>query len=665
MERKGQLETVRLEDSKHKPRALLDPSTQKRFINDLPIPKVIDATKGGSYTLEIRETYQWLGLTDKNGSPLATTVWGFGQPGQDTSYPGPTILAHQGVPISVDWENELPIGDHLLPLDRSLLTEQAEQGLPAGHIPTVVHLHGGHTDSSSDGLPDAWFTQNDAETGPAFQTGVAEYNNDQQAATLWYHDHVYGMTRLNVYAGMAGFYLLRDRNEDSLIDKHVLPGGDNEVGVAIQDRSFTSDGQLFYPAFADDPVPGTDVTVAEDLGPDFRGQYPTARPEFFGDVILANGMAWPKHDVDPGQYRVRLLNGSDSRFYVLRFSDSHVKATLVGTDGGLLPKAVTVMDGDGVQEQNEQIVLAPGDRADLVVDFSDCHLRGEQVTLQNVGPAFDPFAGLNADGSLAEDLQAADPAKDPVGAVMRFDVADKAPIHNACLTDGTELNPGFRAFTAADADKTRKLGLFEGKDDEGRVEPVLGVAEATTDVDGNPVPFGPLDYDAPITETPRLGSTEVWEIYNFTADAHPIHLHQVQFQVLDKQHIHFDDANEDGIPDDTNGDKTITIGADTSANDVFLLGDDPLRPEETGWQDTAWVPPGEVMRIATTFDLPGDYVWHCHILSHEDHDMMRPYRVVEDAASGFSTTALGTGGFSDMVRPTGAFDGWPGPWSAG
>jgi len=614
-------------------RELLDPATQERFVNDLPVPGVIDATRPGLYRLEMRETEQWLGLTDKHGKPLETTVWGFAEPGGEASYPGPTILAQRDVPISVDWDNRLPADGHLLPLDRSLLTEGALAGLPPGQVPVAIHLHGGHTEPGSDGLPEAWFTQNAASTGPDFRSTVADYANDQPGATLWYHDHVLGMTRLNVYTGLAGFYRLRDANEAALVADGVLPGGGRDLSVAIQDRAFTADGQLFYPAYADDPVPGTDQTVAEELGPDFEGEFPTARPEFFGDFILANGMAWPKHDVDPGQHRVQLLNGSDSRFYVLQFSDPNVKATLVGTDGGLLPRAVTVMDGDGVQEVGERITLAPGDRVDLVLDFSDADLRGQSVVLENVGPRIDPFGGFADDGSLAGDVEAADPETDPVGSILRFDVADTAPVHNADVADGTVLEPDFTALEADDASRTRKLGLFEGTDEEGRIEPMLGVAEEVRDAAGNRIPFGPLEYEAPITEMPKLGSTEVWEIHNFTADAHPIHLHQVQFQVLEKQRFRFTDADEDGVPDDTTGNGRVTVGTNARKDDVVLLGspdDHPLPPEETGWQDTVWVAPGEVMRIAATFDIPGDYVWHCHILSHEDHDMMRPFRVVED-----------------------------------
>jgi len=175
--------------------------------------------------------------------------------------------------------------------------------LDEGYVPTVTHLHGGHSASSSDGLPEAWFTQNFSEAGPDFGGRVLSYANSQQSATLWYHDHTLGITRLTVYAGLAGFYLLRDDNEENLVRSVVLPARQFEAGAAIQDRAFTQDGQLYLPAFDDDPMPGTKdpdtgqyETVKDVLGPDFVGTYPSIVPEFFGDFVLVNGMAWPKFD---------------------------------------------------------------------------------------------------------------------------------------------------------------------------------------------------------------------------------------------------------------------------------------------------------------------------------------------------------------------------------
>ena len=232
------------------------------FQNALPIPEIIDGTNGGSITLGVWQTSQFLGLYDVHGDPLYTTVWGYGTGIGNTSYPGPTILAYEGVPITVNWQNKLPLTGHLLPVDTSLhFADSSSHPLSNGYVPIVTHLHGGHNDSIYDGLPDQWFTQS-GQMGremSALSSIVLEmtYDNDQQAATLWYHDHALGITRLNVYAGLAGFYVLEDQNRLDLVKQGVLPSGDYDLGMAIQDRAFTSDGQLYYPAYKNDPLPGT------------------------------------------------------------------------------------------------------------------------------------------------------------------------------------------------------------------------------------------------------------------------------------------------------------------------------------------------------------------------------------------------------------------------
>ena len=626
------------------------------FENALPIPEVIDATKGHRHiTLQVHQISQFLGLYDSDGDPLNTTVWGYGTGIGNTSYPGPTILAYEGVTITVNWQNKLPLTGHLLPVDTSLhFANSLTHPLSSGYVPIVTHLHGGHNDSIYDGLPDQWFTQSGGgngprDVGPEFVTWTMTYDNDQQAATLWYHDHALGITRLNVYAGLAGFYVLEDQNRLDLVKQGVLPSGDYDLGMAIQDRAFTSDGQLYYPAYKNDPLPGTDMTVGDVVPQKFYDKFgddaPSVVPEFFGDTILVNGMAWPQLNVAAGDYEFRLLNGSDSRFYVLKVSDPNVAVHLVGTDGGLLPHAVTISDGDGIQQSNEFLVLAPGDRVELVFDFSKLH-NGDTVNLLNVGPKFDPFQGISPDGSLGEDAQPAG-ANDPVGNIMQFAVDTAIKSFDAKVQDGTVLVKNFVSLTqdanhdnVADlATNVRKLGLFEGVDAYDRVTPMLGKAEAGTVITDkmSPGDFGPLMWDAPTTETPLLGSTEQWDIFNFTADSHPIHLHLVQYQVLEKWHIDFRDQDDNGIPDDTNGDGMISYGTGSpiytgnGSADIWIGDQVALRPEETGWQDTVEVDPHQMMAIVATFDKPGEYVWHCHILSHEDNEMMRPFTVVQDA----------------------------------
>jgi spore coat protein A len=177
---------------------LLDPLSQTRFVNELPLPERIDATGHGRLVMQMREAQQWLGLVGTDGRPLETTIWGYGLAGHGVSYPGPTIIAQQGVAIQVQWQNKLPRDGHLLPVDTSLhWADPQYRTLANGYVPTVVHLHGGHSPSGSDGLPEAWFTQNFTETGADFTSRWYTYPNDQDGTTLWYHDHALGITRLN------------------------------------------------------------------------------------------------------------------------------------------------------------------------------------------------------------------------------------------------------------------------------------------------------------------------------------------------------------------------------------------------------------------------------------------------------------------------------------
>ena len=641
------------------------------YENSLPIPEVIDTAKRDHIVLQVRQVDQFLGLYDLNGNPLYTAVWGYGT-GQTATYPGPTILAYEDHPITVIWQNKLPTYGHLLPVDTTIdLADPLTHSLAAGFVPIVTHLHGGHNDLQYDGLPDQWFTQNGGpgatgprDVGESFVTSTMVYDNSQQAATLWYHDHALGITRLNVYAGLAGFYILQDQERSDLVNSGVLPSGAYDIGMAIQDRAFTDTGQLYYPAYANDVLPGQlnddgSPMQVKDVVPQafydaFGEGAPSAVPEFFGDTILVNGMAWPNQTVAGGTTEFRLLNGSDSRFYVLKLDDPNVKVTLVGTDGGLLPYAATIMDGDGVQEQNEFLVLAPGDRVELVFDFTNV-TTPHTVHLQNAGPAYSPFQGLNKDGSLAGDGRAATD-DDPIGNIMQFTVDPSLTPQHATATDGTTLARGFHDLTVDDnhdgvadvATNVRNVGLFEQTDQYGRIMPLLGTAEEgairTSRAELNPgETFGPLLYDAPVTETIALGTTEQWNMFNFTADSHPIHLHLTQYQVVEKHHMDFVDGAENGddgngVPDDTNGDGLITYdhysatGAMTVPDFNFAdiwINDDPitLRPEETGWQDTVHLDPNQMMSIVAPFDKPGDYVWHCHILSHEDNEMMRPFSV--------------------------------------
>ncbi len=603
---------------------LLDPVSHPKFVNALPIPGRLDFTDGFRGSLFMRETLQSYGLVDPEGDPLLTTVWGYGDPkeGIPITSPGPTIVAMRDEAVNIKWKNQLPRynyldgpAPHLLAVDPTLHMAHP-MGRRITGIPLVTHLHGGHTESASDGLPEQWFTQNFREVGPTWAKKTFTYHNDQEAATLWYHDHALGITRLNVYAGLAGFYLLRDDNENALIDSGVIPGSPYEVEIVIQDRMFDDEGQLFFPSTGAEIEPGFDSL------PDG----PTAIAEFFGDFIMVNGAVWPVLDVEARKYRLRFLNGSDSRFYLLEFRDSDSAGTAqpfmqIGTDNGLLETPVEIT----------QLLIAPGERADLVVDFSTL----TDVVLRNYGPD-SPFKGFNPNGTVNDGDGGAAPPADPAttGQIMKFAVNQplNAAVPNATVDLGTPLRPAILPLAQTGA--TRNLVLFEGLDNYGRLQPLLGTLDT-----------GSQAWFEPITENPMLNDVEVWEVYNATEDAHPIHLHLVSFQIINRESFAGTVEDKGQLMHDG------SIGVGGLLVDPVLGGDARLpEPNERGWKDTAVMLPGEVTRVIARFDREGRYVWHCHILSHEDHEMMRPFHVGPipvDTAMGMSDDS----GLPDRTAP--------------
>lgn len=694
------------------------------FENPFIFPEKIYPLPEARLVLQMRENTVPLGLvaldengdvvTDHKGDPVAleTTVWGYGQ-GAKTGYLGPTIMATRDQPVEVIWQNKLPKDGHLLDVDTSIhiatktRADDNKRTVDDGLIPTVVHLHGGETDADSDGYPEAWFTQYGQPVGPYYSGQVYTYDNEQEAATLWYHDHALGVTRLNVYAGLAGFYKLSDEHKLDLMTDgpEDAPGTlpSVELEVLIQDKAFTTDGRLYYPALKDDPLPdgeGGSGSVLDEVGEEFFSEVgeeaASALPEFFGDHILVNGVPWPDLTVLAGDaYTLNLLNGSDSRVYVLDFvtvkeneekegetvidqaDPVGLSVLAVGADGGLLPEAVDVRGG---------FVLAPGDRLDVVLDFDDV-ADGTEIRLVNSGPDYSPFKAFESPGDIASGLFEAEAATpdQPIGNIMQFSVTSDANAEGLVRGDPTiELSSGDWLNDPAlpkdmlpkdmgPSSYTRELGLYEGADEYGRVQPLLGTAEEgsfhpTREYDEStlkPIPyleqemgsFGPLLWDDPITETPTRGKVETWNIYNFTADAHPVHVHLTQFEAIARYDIAFQDGNdeeeEDGIPDDTTDDEEISYGyyntpgeINFDEHDIWVSNTprDPA-PEEKGRQDTVLVASGpradedldynigEMLEIQTFFEKTGLYVWHCHILSHEDHEMMRPFEVMPEEMS--------------------------------
>ncbi len=441
-------------------------------------------------------------------------MWGFGG-----TVPGPTIEVRKGEEVLVDWPNELP-GKHMFAVDHNLMGAEADKP----EVRTVVHLHGAKAPPVSDGYPENWYVSGRSVT--------YRYPNGQDASLLWYHDHAMGINRLNMMAGLFGLYVIRDAEEDAL----DLPSGKYEVPLVLFDRTFTKDGQLYYP-------------VADAVGAPWI-------PEFFGNAHLVNGTLLPFLDVEPRMYRFRIVNVSNARFYTLSLANG-AEFSQIATDGGLSPAAI----------QAKTLFLAPAERADIVVDFS--RFRGEQIVLQNGVVEVMQFRVARAPAILPKSL----PAK---------------------LRDVPKI-PESRAV------QTRYLTLAENVDVLNA--PMIHLLNGTR-------------WHEPVTEKPVLGTTEIWAFVNLTEDSHPIHLHLVRFQILDRRP--FDDTEYQ------------------TAENLRYTGDPvPPSPGEGGWKDTVQAHPKMVTRIIIPFEgFAGRYVWHCHILEHEDNEMMRPYDVLNAGEKG-------------------------------
>jgi len=712
------------------PGGTLDPLTIPKYVTPLVIPPVLFDDGGAPISAEVslRQINQQVLPA---GFP-ATPLWAYGDPANPATFnnPGFTIEVTKDVETTVTWKNELvDANGNFLPhiiqdqngvpiVDQTLHwaapNQECLDGIPRtdcrgfsadpylGPIPMVVHVHGAHVGPGSDGYPEAWWlpaandiptgyatngtffeSANGADTANAIGKGYAidMYPNDQPTTTLWYHDHSLGMTRLNVYAAGAGFWMIRNSDDSETgVVAGTLPGpaplvgqdpngnpavrnAIREIPLAIQPKSFNADGTQYYPAdraffeglgtggiFADN----TDVNIPF-LPQSTSDIAPVWNPEAFFNTMVVNGNTWPVMEVAPEQYRLRFVNASDSRFMNLSLWLVNGQGTKlreipfyqIGSDQGLLPAVVrietgfaTTLPGDGTDVNTKSLdcllpngkprkncvpavpgtfaeqalLMGPAERPDVIVDFSSLS-DGDQLIMFNTAPDA-PFGGF-------PDVPA-DPAT--TGQVMKFVV-------NGALANpaGDPSTPAASLVLDPNPGGVAKLGVPDAIQDLALLEEESALLCVTIDavtgvIDLDPgsvpptcdpvlgsVPFAPKAavlgvngsgggevqlWDDPIAQNPAVGDVEQWDLWNWSADAHPIHLHLVKFEVINRE--------------------VIGSGAPR-----------PAEPWEAGWKDTAIMYPGEITRVKALFDVPGLYVWHCHILSHEDNEMMVPYCVGE------------------------------------
>ena len=642
------------------PTATLVPTAIPKYQTPLLIPPVMPRAgviepKGGKETDYYEISMQQFSQQILPAGYPATTVWGYGAVKSASkkglllhNAPSLTIEATWNRPVRIKWINNLKDANgnylpHLLPVDQTLHwanpgggttgrdtrpSFQSTPGTYTGPVPNVPHLHGAvGVGDESDGYAEAWFLPGAANipVGYASQgtwydffkakaasklrttwgSGYAtfQYPNLNRASTIWYHDHTLGMTRVNVYAGPAGFFLIRggpsgDKTVRDTRTKSqaVFPGpapkeGDAfpatrpyyEIPIAIQDRAFNADGSLFYPdtreffdQYIGPYIPDTDVS-------------PIWNPEFFGNTIMVNGNTWPFQTVEKRRYRLRFLNGCQARFLILNFGNiPGVEVWQIGNEGGFLATPCNLTANNA-----NQLLMSPAERADVIVDFTNVPV-GNYV-LANLGPD-EPYGG----GLPGSDFEPADPGA--TGQIMEFRVVPAISPDKSTPPRFLQL-PALQALPASNV--TRPLALMEemSMTQVGPAAAMLG----TLDEVGMPLHHMWMD---PVTENPNVGDTETWEFYNFTVDAHPIHVHEVAFEVLNREGLVMDAATGEPV------------------TPVQLTGS--IRPPEaweSGVKDTVIAYPGEVTRIRAQFKNPGQFAWHCHIVEHEDNEMMRPFRI--------------------------------------
>ncbi len=549
-------------------------------------------------------------------SPKKFTTW-FYSP-MAIPYLGPTIEAYKGTPVVVKFTNNLPDFHPVQQsIDPTVSPPEIYGVMPGGRV--TPHMHGAFTAPQFDGHPFSWWTHRGEQgthymslPGAGINEAIYYYCNQQPATHLWYHDHALGVTRLNVYAGLAGLYFLRDAYDTGAFAATGttlnLPKGAYEVPLVFQDKTFNIDGSLFYPILGVTP------------------EHPIWMPEFFGDTPVINGKCYPNMNVEPRRYRFRIVNGSQARFYnfwITKPNKGNMPIWQIGAEQGLFPAPVNLVGGT--------LLISPGERADIIVDFTGLPV-GTILAMNNNANV--PYPGGGGGPLIPQLMQftvvamaGTDTTTPPASLVLP--PLTPLVVPPAPVTPGPPWREIAMVETAAPTAQGNQMAPSHMLLNERWVDDV-----------------NPLTNTAIIEETPMVGTTEVWQYINTTADTHPMHTHLVAFQVVNRQAfnaaayraaylIWVSPANVGGARNPAN--KPLLS--------AYLVGAVlPPGPNELGFKDTVQAPTGFVTRVVAKYDvpdpgvaatgttLPARYVYHCHILEHEENEMMRPFAVTVDGA---------------------------------
>ena len=529
----------------------------------------------------------------------ATPMWTY-----EGYFPGPTIEVSQDQRIRIAWQNQLtgttPVRAVYAPsvgpfpgfLDAM---QPGRGGAPlrpevADLTPWITtHLHGGHQHGFADGMPDCGVTPGYAQ--------LVEYGNDGNPAHLFYHDHAMPITAINFYSGLMGHYIIKDPHDAG------LPSGKYDIPLAIADVNFDTDAQ--------GRLDGNLLSKRVQLGPSVPGMLPNS-VAFVGPFNMVNGVVFPHLHVEATAYRFRMLNSSPgARPYSLVAVDEATGKTLngvmqvVGTDLGLLDKPKVI---------DETLSLMPAERADIVIDFSK--FRGKRLRLVNTSPGVPVGVPVPA-------------AALPFPEVMQFRVADRPGTPYVLPKKLSDFKP----ITAADvpADATERFVLLTISPEGMAALMELQEVAADTPVSKGIVQITPpgdkerafqivaTRFEDTTTFFSAAGDFQKWTFINASPAglSHPMHIHMMDFQILSEYNA------------DISGYDTATA---STTKPITALGALPIAPEESGPKDTVEVPFGTIVTVAGRLARQtGKFMYHCHILDHEDDGMMRPHTIMPPA----------------------------------